>query len=161
MDTRINLQIISPDGGGNTSPTEMIAKVEQLIRPGPNGETPKYQLLEGNEIWFVIDTDDWGDDIDKLRAYTIERDDMNVAQSNVCFEVWLCFHFSPERQNFNGMHTAQGWKDHLNEVVKPGGFDSQRHPLMIKSAIDAAAENYQEEDDRPLLASTQVFRLGN
>ncbi len=162
MDSRIEVEIISPEDGDNNSPTGLIEKVRRLTSIGPEGEKPEYELTADDEIWFVIDTDTWGDKIEELRAEVAAETKLNmfVAQSNPCFEVWLCYHFSGEVQDFLGMNEADNWKTYLPTVVKPGGFDSKKHPILIRQALDSAKENYQENEARePALATTQVFKL--
>jgi len=162
MDSRIEVEIISPEDGDNNSPTGLIEKVRRLTSIGPEGEKPKYELTEDDEIWFVIDTDTWGEKIGELRTEVAAETSLNmfVAQSNPCFEVWLCYHFSEGVQDFIGMKVADNWKTHLPTVVKPGGFDSKKHPILIRQALDSAKENYQEnEAGEPALGTTQVFQL--
>jgi len=161
MDSRIEVEIISPEDGDDNSPTGLIKKVKRLTSIGPEGEKPKYELREEDEIWFVIDTDTWGDKIDELRTKVAAENELNmfVAQSNPCFEVWLCYHFSHAVQDFTGMNVADNWKQHLPQV-HAGGFDSKKHPILIRQALDSARENYQEnEAGEPAVGRTQLFRL--
>lgn len=161
MDSRIEVEIISPEDGDDNSPTGLIRKVRKLTTTGPEGEKPKYELTAGDEIWFVIDTDTWEDKIDELRAEVAEENQLNmfVAQSNPCFEVWLCAHFTAEIQEFRGMNASENWKTHL-PTVQPGGFDSKKHPILIRQAIDSAKATYKEnEAGQPELGTSQLFRL--
>ena len=158
IDSRVEVEVISQQGGGDTSPTGLLTKFRELTNYGPEGEAPKHIVTPVDEIWFVIDTDDWGDRIEELRTEVADQDNMYVAQSNPCFEVWLCFHVSAEKQTFPGDNIAENWKQRLPEIL-PGGFDSKKHPLFIRAAIDAARDNYEEENAKPFKGSTQVFGL--
>lgn len=161
MDSRIEVEIISPEDGDDNSPTGLIKKVRRLTSTGPEGEKPKYELTEEDEIWFVIDTDTWGDKIDELRSEVEKETALNmfVAQSNPCFEVWLCAHFTAAMQDFAGMNVAENWKTHL-PTIQAGGFDSKKHPILIRQAIDATRDNYTEnEAGEPEVGTSQLFRL--
>ena len=161
LDSRVEVEIIRPEDGDNNSPTGLIKKVRLLTSVGPEGEKPKYELTEEDEIWFVIDTDTWGDKIEELRSGVAEEAELNmfVAQSNPCFEVWLCAHFSADVQDFVGIRVADNWKKHL-PLLQPGGFDSKKHPILIRQALDASKDNYVEDEaGEPVLGTSQLFLL--
>jgi hypothetical protein len=158
LDSRVEVEVISPETGDNNSPTGLLEKVLRLTTIGPNGEAPKYEIVEGDEIWFVIDTDDWGDKIDELKARVADQQNMFVAQSNPCFEAWLCYHFSADRQEFVGDNSPQNWKKHL-PTLTDRNFNSKTHPIHIQRALDAAKANYEELAGKPQKGSTEVFKL--
>lgn len=158
LDSRIEVEVISPEDGDNNSPTGLLEKVQRLTTVGPNGEAPKHEIVEGDEIWFVIDTDDWGDKIGELREKVAGQQNMFVAQSNPCFEVWLCYHFSASSQEFNGDNISENWKKHLPTLTERN-FNSKTHPIYIQRALNAAKANYEGVDSKPEKGSTQVFSL--
>lgn len=158
LDTRIELEVIPPEDGDNNSPTGLHEKWISITSIGPDGEPPKYDVEENDDIWFVIDTDKWGDKIDELRALTAGEEHTFVAQSNPCFEVWLCYHFSPDRQEFAGDDIARQWKKHLPKLTERN-FDFKKHPILIRDAMLAARNNYTEINNQPGKGSTQVYQL--
>ena len=62
---------------------------------GSDDIAPKYELdlKQNDEVWFVIDTDEWGNKIISLKDDCNTKQSWNVAQSNPCFEIWLYYHF--------------------------------------------------------------------
>lgn len=158
LDSRVEVEIIAPQNGDDNSPMGLLEKTVRLTTTGPEGEAPKYNITEGDEVWFVIDTDAWGDKIDELREGVVGQENMYVAQSNPCFEVWLCYHFSPDRQEFVGDTVAGNWKKLLPTLTERN-FNFKTHPILVPDAINAARNNYEEENGKPLKGSTQVFRL--
>jgi len=114
--------------------------------------------LRGDEIWFLIGTDECGDCIYGLGAVVAGEPNMFVAQSNPCVEVWRCYHFSPEQQEFAGDGVSQNWKRHLPTLTERN-FNPRTHPIYLQRAMDAARDNYEEADGKPAKASTQVYVL--
>jgi len=100
---------------------------------------------EGDQGWFVIDTDSWDDSIPKLRSLCESRDNWLVAQSNSCFEVWLYYHVF---NSFAGDIELNGCSEWKNFVTTPilGGFDSKKHPLLIADAIAHAEMHFRSTD---------------
>jgi len=48
----------------------------------------------------------------------------------------------------------------LNENIK-GGFNSKRHPILIKYAILNSKKNYTETDGKLNIACTELFKLAD
>lgn len=157
ISSRIRLEVEPPADHDNNSPLGLYDKAEiQLF--GTDSVPPKYELLDNDEIWFVIDTDNWGDSISELRNKTKANKNWFVAQSNPCFEVWLTYHFQ-EYQEFEGMDISAKWKLFLNKCVK-GGFDSRKHPVYIHTAIKNSKKYYEFSGfSIDIIGCTNVFRL--
>lgn len=120
---------------------------------------PKYEFIKNlDEVWFVIDTDEWGDKIKDLRKKCESKDNRETAQSNPCFQVWLYYHFHEEKAEFGGLEYCKNWKIFLNNKIK-GDFDSRRHPILIHDAIENSKMNYGEIESEQEIGCTQVFRL--
>jgi len=154
ISSKIRLEIEPPSQHDNTSPIGLYDKaVSQIIKSDEN-INPKYELTNADEVWFVIDTDDWGSKINDLRKNCINHNNWLVAQSNPCFEVWLFYHFFPF-EDFENMGISQNWKNFVNEKI-PGGFDSRKHPIFIQKAIDNAKSKFE-----PTIAigSTEIYKL--
>ena len=129
----------------------------QLIKTDTN-QNPKYNIESVDQIWFVIDTDDWGEKITTLKANCQAQTNWFVVQSNPCFEVWLFYHFYPFAA-FDDMAISQQWKTHLNSKI-PGGFDSRKHPIYIKTAIANAEHKFKcESGNINAIGCTEVFKL--
>ncbi len=159
ISSQIRLEIESPEQHDDTSPTGLLEKsTKQLILP-EEGSNLKYEILDDDEVWFVIDTDRWGDKIGELRAYCDRQINWYVAQSNPCFEVWLYYHFH-EFKEFDDMNVSKKWKAFLNTEVA-GGFDSRKHPSLIRTAINNAINKFIAENEQMNIGCTEVFKLSN
>lgn len=158
LDTRINVNVYPLQGHENNSPIGLYAIAEACLVKSNENPSPKYEVLDGDEIWFVIDTDKWGDKIGELRHLVANHNSWNVAQSNPCFEVWLFFHQAEPAANFENQQDCDSWREFVANNP-PGGFDSRRHPIYIGSAIAKAKASFFENLDNPEVGSTQVFRL--
>jgi hypothetical protein len=159
FDSRIHIEIIVQDtaAGGDNSPTGLFSKAKELFSGSKEDPSSKLEMLDGDELWFVIDTDTWGDKLAKLREACEVEKGWEVAQSNPCFEVWLYYHFFPKPTTEVGFEISENWKQLLNRDVL-GGFDSKKHYLLIQTAILHASQSYFEANGQPTPGSTQVFR---
>lgn len=159
MDSRVRLEIIPAETGDNNSPTGLYSAYRLLTEWSPDGRRPQLKPRDDDEVWFVIDTDDWGPKIAELKNLVQGQRNHFVAVSNPCFEVWLAYHLSAQRQEFPGSENSKNWKSYLNNQLVPGGFDSRKYPLLLRQAIDHAKAAYTEEDNHPANGCTDVFRL--
>lgn len=117
-----------------------------------------------DEIWFVIDTDRWneGNKIGLLKAYVEEKNKSYngwfVAQSNPSFEIWLYYHFNPEKPKNEDVVASASFKEFVATKIK-GGFDNRSMPLEIQQATLNAEKNFEVESGQPKVYSTEVFNL--
>jgi len=159
IDSRIRFEIIPPQEGRDESPTGLYQNAAKMLLTTPDNLTPEYPINEQDEVWFVIDTDTWGEKITTLRNECAAHSNWQIAQSNPCFEVWLYYHFRSNFPEFEGIEISKKWKSYLNDDVQKGGFKSQKHPILIQTAIENAKANYTEKDNFPEIGTTQVFQL--
>jgi hypothetical protein len=111
-----------------------------------------------DRVWFVIDTDKWGEQLHEIRQECALHPHWRVAQSNPCFEVWLYYHAKmllPALQNIN---QCQNWKVHLPTVIH-GGFNPDFHPIAIETAMINAKAAYHATGYFPDPGSTDLWRL--
>ena len=152
ISSKIRLEVEAPTQHDNTSPYGLYKKAVSHIIESEDNSGLKYE--KDDEVWFVIDTDKWGIQIEELRVNCLEQENWNVAQSNPCFEVWLFYHlFSFEP--FDEMENPKRWKQYLNNKVA-GGFDSKKHSILIKTAIENAKLKFNDDID---IGSTEVYKL--
>jgi hypothetical protein len=156
LNSRIRIIAVPADDQKDNTPMGLFQAAKKAIIKSENNSSPEYDLTENDEVWFVIDTDQWGEKIDELRNSAKDKN-WQIAQSNPCFEVWLYFHFNKVAPAFIGHEASSNWKKNLNEIIK-GGFDYRKHPIFIKEAIDNATKNY-EIISKP--SSTEVYLLAN
>jgi len=155
LDSRVKVKVIRPEDGENNSPIGLVDKMEILL----NLENSEYEINKDDQIWFVFDTDDWKEKITEARTKIAKVSNYYIAQSNPCFEVWLYFHFTLDKPDFNGIESSKEWKIYVNKRF-PGGFDSTKHPILIKDAIRNSEHNFLRDDKNwPAIGSTEVHFL--
>lgn len=162
-----NVNIIPiPSKDGKTDPNKL--KESAIADFGIGGKGVATYLLDieqHDNVWFVIDTDEWGDKITELRCFCASQNQGTdtetwfVSQSNPCFEIWLYYHFFSEKPNASVVSKYSSMKKFVDAMV-PGGFDSRKHPARLGVAIDNAAAVYEEDNAAPAMYCTEVFKLG-
>lgn len=152
--SQIIIQIVPIEDGKN-SPMGLYNNAFQSLLKSEENPSPSYTLNEGDEVWFIIDTDKWGDQINTLRKSVSNHQNWFVGQSNPSFEVWLYYHF----RNKKPQNAIDNWKEHLNTIVN-GGFDNRKHPIYIETAITNSENNYSTTNKIPDDVTTELFFLG-
>ncbi len=159
ISSRIRLTVIPKSAGDDHSPTGLFNKAKAQLIISEDNPNPIYDLSDGDEVWFVVDTDSWGEKIDQLRMSCLENNNWYMVQSNPCFEVWLFYHFSIFEE-FDGMELSSNWKKFLNRKIA-GGFDSRRHPVFISKAINYSKERLENEGCEVNIGCTEVHLLAD
>ena len=152
--SQIIIQIVPIENGKN-SPIGLYYNACQKLLKNEKNPNPSYTLNDDDEVWFIIDTDKWGNEINTLREKVSKHPNWFVGQSNPSFEVWLYYHFTSQKPQ----HPVENWKNYLNAIVN-GGFDNRKHPIYIQAAIINAEANYSATRNIPDNNTTEVFRLG-
>ena len=152
--SQIIIQIVPIEDGKN-SPMGLYNNACQDLLKSDENPNPSYQLNGEDELWFIIDTDKWGKEVDTLRESVAKHKNWFIAQSNPSFEVWLYYHFEKTKPQRN----VENWKAFLDEVIK-GGFNSNKHPMYIETAILNSETNYSSTNNQPDLVTTELFQLG-
>ena len=162
IDSRINLEIYPLKPDEDNSPAGLFRIAEKCLLKTEDNPNPKYELLEGDEVWIVLDTDDDKEHSRVLQIIEVrEKCELlkwNVVESNPCFEVWLYFHVNDKVPLLDNPKRCSDWKKKLNESIE-SGFDSRRHPILIKDAIINTKNNFSISDKTPNLGSSEVFKL--
>lgn len=163
MDSRINVEIYKLHPHEDNSPLGLLSIAKKCIISNEENPKPKYSFQKNDEVWIVLDTDKDKDESREPQIKTIkeeiqELENWNLVQSNPCFEVWLYYHMNQEKPDFEGVEYCVNWKKLVNNSIK-GGFDSRRHPIFIESATNNSEKNFELEDLKPNIGSTEVFKL--
>jgi hypothetical protein len=156
LSSKIQLIIIPPKNG-ETSPSKLYEAACKYLIKSENNQFTEYEVADIDDVWFVIDTDEWKDKIEKLRG-NCTKNDWFVAQSNPCFEVWLFYHHFEYEPYLENIRISKDWKKFVNTKIS-GGFDSRKHPIYVKRAIDNAKNHYSETNGKVEIACTEVFKL--
>ena len=151
--SQIIVQIV-PFADGKNSPMGLYSNACQSLLKSEENLNPSYVLNDGDEIWFIIDTDKWGKEVDTLRSSVAKHQNWFVGQSNPSFEVWLYYHFQKEKPKA----AVANWKAFLNDTVK-GGFNTNKHPVHIQTAIVNSESNFSSSNNQPAPITTEVYIL--
>jgi hypothetical protein len=159
LSTNINI-IPIPSKEGKTDP-EKLMQAAIVDFEGTEDNSPIYELdlKQNDEVWFVIDTDEWGPKISVLRNYCKSKQSWYVAQSNPCFEIWLYYHFFTEAPIDSEVRSYDSTKQYVDMKI-PGGFDSRKMPVRIGDAITNSENVFSETNGEPDMYMTEVFKLG-
>ena len=164
----------SPFKDGQTDPLKLKEWTENNLL----NDSPVYRInyLEGDTVWFVIDTDSWETEgkITPLREFckTLNQTELEkyselkpytawqVGQSNPCFEIWLYYHFFIDVPNTEEIENFSNFKEFLSNVIS-GGFDNVKDPTRLEAAIANASANFKlDENEKLALYSTELYKLG-
>ena len=149
------LKVVSiPSIDGKSSPDYVLENAQENVEKinKDNGDV---------SVWIAIDVDRW---LDKGHIHQLVRDSKpkgwNIVISNPCFEVWLACHFpnSHDITLLENISRCQCWKQYL-PIICPGGFNCDRHPILIEDAIQLAEASYKNTGFLPDAGCTQVFQL--
>ncbi len=157
-----NIDIIPiPNDNGKSDP-QKLNEDATLKLFGSNQEKPKlnFRTEFNDEVWFVIDTDNWndGNKIESLRNNCSKQANWKVSQSNPCFELWLYFHFHKTKPLDGEIQNFESFKKFVDSKIL-GGFDPRKHPLLFQEAILNSENNFETENDQPKYLSTEVYVL--
>ena len=136
----------------NSSPEYVIARAEQYCKEA--------SLIDEDDVWLIIDVDRWGDQqLSELCQIAVSKG-WNVAISNPCFEVWLCYHLVPIINDEGKCLSSAEMKQLLGVISLPEGYNCLR--FAPKAFI--AAENARKVDNHPEFRipeykETQVYKL--
>ncbi len=165
LDSRINIEVYKLHPHEDNSPQGLLRIAEKCIIKSKKNPNPKYNFIEGDEVWIVLDIDKDKSDsrepqIDSIKKECFNREKWFLTLSNPCFEVWLYYHSSSVKPNLKDSEKCLTWKQHVNNVLK-GGFDSRRHPIYIDVASTNAKENFELVDNKPDIGCTEVHYLAD
>jgi len=161
MSPKIKVDIIQD----SVSEQELLSKYE--TKSSPNwvlDRAIKYiekeDLKDEDELWFVIDTDNWEEEqIRKIANYCEDYSNWHIVLSNPCFEVWLYFHKKTQIPNASTINCKQ-LKSAVSTLEK-GGYA----PLVFLPDLLNAIDNSEKIDSDknyflPKNGETKVYQLG-
>ncbi|MBT4851331.1 MAG: RloB domain-containing protein [Candidatus Marinimicrobia bacterium] len=165
LDSRINLEVYKLQVDEDNSPRGIMSIAENCILKTVENPNPKYNFIIGDEVWIVLDIDEdkynsREPQIRSIQEKCNELENWNLSLSNPCFEVWLYYHAKDTKPSFSDSEKCVKWKQFVNDII-PGGFDSRKHPIFIKTACNNAMNNYNLVNQIPDIGSTDVYNLAN
>ncbi len=147
--TTVDVKILK--GKHRTAPAQVFARAEQFeINEG---------IRKGDEIWLVIDTDNWNHQQLNEVLQACRQQDYSLTVSNPCFEYWLLLHFENGRGVTSAGNCVTRLKRYLPDFDK-GHVETHKLKSRIFEAIDRARQKDQPPCvDWPRTNGTTVYRL--
>jgi hypothetical protein len=163
FDSRINIEVYPLSSVEDNSPLGLFRCACDSIIHSETNPNPRYELLEGDQVWLVFDSDP-----DKMSSRERQIPEImnqcvslgwKLGESNPCFEVWLWYHLKTELPSDSSDNLGQCsiWKEAQNQF---GGFNSSKHPFYIQSAISLMEKMVGSESRRPKVGQSNVYLLG-
>lgn len=167
---RVHVEVITRDDENETSsaPNHVInqlAEYEQV-----------HDLVEGDELWIVIDKDKWKSSMLSEVARLVKQKGYHLADSNPCFELWLLLHrrsldcyteleLTELKENKKAKFRSRRRRLDLELMDICGSYDSSNlktadYIPYINTAIANAAKADSNKDDRWLnQIGSRVYKL--
>jgi hypothetical protein len=148
--------IVDDEGGTPKTLVERAARRMKAARRAAKGA--RDQNLRYDEIWCVFDVDEHPKLNDANQQ--AKANNISIAASNPCFELWLLLHFRDQRAWIHRHDAQRACTDFIRDFEKEINFSEIRERVedAIKRAIEL--QRWQESrgcpDDNP---STNVYRL--
>jgi hypothetical protein len=127
----------------------------------------EYKLTGDDELWMVIDLDQWTEaHLSEVASHCIQKS-FHLAVSNPCFEVWLLLHVKDPAEYASGELTVFCNKTDLIKELRrilgsynSANIDSKRFLPHVPEAIERARLLDSTPDTRwPTACGTRVYLL--
>lgn len=123
----------------------------------------KYDIQPDDQLWLVIDKDNWEDKHLAEVAQCTKQRCFNMAVSRPCFEVWLYLHYSDPPATMGNM-TGSQIKNELRNLL--GSYNEKNFQLeLFEPKIDNALTRAEKLDNQsasarwPTQLGTHVYKL--
>lgn len=137
-DALIDVEIV----GGSGTPKTIATKAVERIRSNRRQRRDSFE--RNDKVWAVFDKDEhpFYDEAVAL----CEREDVGVARSNPCFELWLILHI----QDYDKACTRHDLQDHLGKIHPPYKTDKRKlvQAKALMSSIEAAESRSHKQCQR-------------
>jgi len=137
----------------SSSPNSVLHRMKEYIKD--------YKLREKDEIWLVIDTDQWKKrQIEQLYNWCEIHSYTNLAVSNPQFEYWLLLHFEDGHGVHNKSECLRKLKCHCPNYSK-SNLETHKYTLSnVKDAIKRAKLKDNPPCEKwPENTGTTVYRM--
>jgi len=163
-DSRINIEVHKLLSTDDNSPQGLF-EIAKLSFEKSDDDEAKFTLVDGDEVWIVIDTDpDKGnsriEQISQIRDNCSVKANWFITESNPCFEVWLYYHMFNNLELIENIpDVCNNWKSLVNTSIN-GGFDSRKHPIYIQNATVNSEIAHENNGYKLEKGQTEVYKLG-
>lgn len=162
---RIHIEVLDKQSTAS-SPKDVINRLNRFKR--------EYNLDQDDELWLVIDRDNWTEKmLSEVAQQVVTQKNYRLADSNPCFEIWLLLHhkslaeYDEDTLNDFKQNRRQGTRTKLErELVKICGSYNKSNPDLshyipfVTTAIQNAKETDTEHQVRWLNSiGTRVYLL--
>lgn len=116
-------------------------------------------LIDGDQMWIVVDVDRWPEEQLSILAQECYSRGWNLAISNPCFEVWLCYHMEEDIPDGGEIKDSGYFKNHLSLLTIEGYSPEVYSPLAFSAIEVAKAKDTNPGMRIPPYKVTHVYRL--
>lgn len=158
LSTRISVDLISDiDESGNAVVSSMSSPEHVLNRAQAYADST--DLISGDQMWIVVDVDRWPEEQLSELAQKCYSRGWNLAISNPCFEVWLCYHMETDIPDGGKERDSAYFKNHLSTLTIEGYSPAVYAPLAFTAAENAKCKDMLPARRIPSYKVTHVYRL--
>lgn len=126
-----------PKSDTNSAPNHVFKKLKKEAKD-------EYNFNEHDELWMVIDTDRWKN-IPEIIEECKKLDNMFVAVSNPCFELWLLLHIK---------NVSDYKEEELELILRNAKVTSKKNYLDVK--LTEILGSYNKSNPKPELFIPQL-----
>ncbi|MBN1487000.1 MAG: RloB domain-containing protein [Anaerolineae bacterium] len=150
---RVHIEVLErkEENKSKSSPEYVMQRLDEFRK--------EYSLKKDDQLWMVIDLDQWGEQKLSLIATQCNQKNYQMAVSNPCFEVWLLLHIkAPEDYTTKELavlerneHSRKDRTRIEKELVKVLGSYNKRDPdtAMFLPYIHIAIDRAKSLDNHP------------
>ncbi len=158
LSTRISVDLISDiDEFGNVTISSNSSPEHVLRRAQVYSD--KTDLVDGDQMWIVVDVDRWPQEQLSLLAQECYSRGWNLAVSNPCFEVWLCYHIETDIPDDGIERDSAYFKNHLSTLTIEGYSPDYYAPLAFVATKNAKSKDLEPTQRIPSYKVTHVYKL--
>ncbi len=113
----IKLKYLDRIHSGDSAPAAVYAQLKQCY----DELVKKYDIQEYDELWMIIDTDDYNNrkiQIQQLTKLCHDNKNFKMGLSNPCFELWLILHFVDVDSQIEKGNNSKKFKTNKKRKVK-------------------------------------------
>jgi hypothetical protein len=155
---RIRLVHIEVVPGPSNPKTLVDFAIEKKQRAERDADRQGDDNVKYDEVWCVFDID--AHEYVQEAKQTAAANNIELAISNPCFELWLLLHFQEQRAHIERHHVQSACRGHMPEYVKEVPFELVFHHHQEAVGRAVALDKWQNSQGRPGgNPSTGVHRL--
>jgi hypothetical protein len=159
---RFRYEALDIENSSETSPGQLLESAITFWRKSKSqskkAKDSSYFSLPYDSVWIAFDRN--GNTLEQIDSTTREaqRQNINVAFSQPCFEIWLLLHFAYSTREFDACKEVMAaLKQHDKTYSKTGNFEE--YMPKIKTAIDNSKKLHHFAIDHGSKSHTTFHKL--